>query len=88
MTLYRFAPDGTLVPEAVARRRSQRVWASGAWQRAARAQVRRQPWCAECGATRDLTADHIVALAAGGHPTAAKNLQTLCRSCNGRKGAR
>lgn len=33
----------------------------------------------------DLTVDHIVPLAAGGHLTDPANLQVLCRSCNGRK---
>lgn len=57
------------------------------WTRAARRQVRRQPWCAECGSTENLTADHIVVLAAGGDPWSAANLQTLCATCNSNKGA-
>lgn len=37
--------------------------------------------CTCCGATDDLTRDHIVPLARGGtnHPS---NLRTLCRRCN------
>jgi hypothetical protein len=43
--------------------------------------------CRNCGATEDLTIDHIVPERLGGtqDPT---NLQVLCRSCNSRKGAR
>jgi 5-methylcytosine-specific restriction endonuclease McrA len=43
------------------------------------------PFCAECGATEDLTADHVEPLANGGHPLG--ELRVLCRSCNGRRGA-
>ena len=42
------------------------------------------PWCEECGATEDLTADHIVPLARGGDPLG--KLRVLCRSCNSRRG--
>jgi 5-methylcytosine-specific restriction endonuclease McrA len=42
--------------------------------------------CAKCGATEDITADHIVPLALGGSNTI-DNIQPLCRSCNSRKGA-
>ena len=35
-----------------------------------------QPWCSWCGATEDLTADHI----RPGDPTSP--LRTLCRPCN------
>jgi hypothetical protein len=42
--------------------------------------------CLKCGATDDLTVDHIRALARGGGHNMT-NLQTLCRSCNSRKGA-
>ena len=37
-------------------------------QQRARQAIASQPWCSECGATTDLTADHITPLAAGGHP--------------------
>lgn len=40
-----------------------------------------------CGSRRFLQADHVVAESRGG-PTTLDNLQTLCRSCNARKGAR
>ena len=43
--------------------------------------------CKFCGTTEDLTLDHIVPFSKGGDSTP-DNLQTLCRSCNSRKGAR
>lgn len=43
--------------------------------------------CCTCGATEDLTIDHIVAEKLGGTLDPA-NLQVLCRKCNSRKGAR
>lgn len=41
--------------------------------------------CRTCGATHDLTIDHIVAEKFGG-TLDPENLQVLCRSCNSRKG--
>lgn len=43
--------------------------------------------CMHCGATENFTADHIWPYSKGGETTMA-NLQTLCRSCNSRKGNR
>jgi hypothetical protein len=43
--------------------------------------------CLHCGAQKNLSADHIVPESKGG-PTTFENLQTLCRPCNIRKGAR
>jgi DNA-directed RNA polymerase subunit RPC12/RpoP len=43
--------------------------------------------CVTCGAHIDLTVDHIVPESKGG-PTTLENLQTMCRSCNSKKGAR
>ena len=43
--------------------------------------------CVRCGARHDLHVDHIVPHAWGGSDDPA-NLQTLCRKCNLRKGAR
>lgn len=43
--------------------------------------------CVECGARNDLTVDHIVPVSKGGTDDRA-NLQTMCRPCNSRKGAR
>lgn len=43
--------------------------------------------CVICGGHHDLTCDHVVPESKGG-PTTFENLQTMCKSCNSRKGAR
>lgn len=43
--------------------------------------------CQQCGSSSDLTIDHIHPVALGGS-NEIENLQTLCKSCNSRKGAR
>lgn len=43
--------------------------------------------CRHCGATENLTVDHIEAEVLGGTDEL-ENLQTLCRSCNCRKGVK
>jgi len=42
--------------------------------------------CVNCGATEDLTIDHIIAITNGGTDDL-RNLQVLCRACNSSKGA-
>lgn len=60
---------------------------------------RRTPWvrdivfridhskCVNCGATEDLTLDHIISVKGGGEDKL-ENFQTLCKSCNSKKGAK
>lgn len=43
--------------------------------------------CVKCGSRRQLSVDHIVPEIHGG-PTEIGNLQTMCRPCNSKKGAR
>ena len=43
--------------------------------------------CLCCGATKDLTCDHVVPVKYGGRDSK-DNLQLLCKSCNSRKGAK
>lgn len=48
----------------------------------------RDGWrCVFCGSRKRLTLDHVYPWSLGG-PDTEDNLQTLCRSCNSRKGAR
>jgi len=48
----------------------------------------RDGWaCLHCGETESLSLDHIHPFSLGGSD-AFENLQTLCRSCNSKKGAR
>ncbi len=54
------------------------------WLRLVKAAISAQPWCSHCGATADLTGDHIHPLSHGGL-SVAENIQVLCRSCNARK---
>lgn len=61
-----------------------------AWDRLSKRARRMQPWCSDCGAVDDLTADHRPeaweAKAAGRSITLAM-VDVLCRSCNTRRGA-
>ena len=43
--------------------------------------------CVQCGATEELTIDHIFPFALGGS-NAPENLQVLCKACNFKKGNR
>lgn len=43
--------------------------------------------CQHCGRRRHLTIDHVIPESAGG-ATEFANLQTLCKSCNSKKGTR
>ena len=54
------------------------------WGRARKAHLRKQPLCVRCGTWRDLTVDHING---DWRETRSDNLQTLCRSCHGKKTA-
>jgi 5-methylcytosine-specific restriction endonuclease McrA len=49
--------------------------------------IAERPWCADCGTTKDLTVDHIVALAHGG-TNDPSNLRVLCRRHNSQRGSR
>ena len=43
--------------------------------------------CRECGAAENLTIDHVIPVVRGGGDEIG-NLQTLCRTCNSKKGVR
>jgi 5-methylcytosine-specific restriction protein A len=57
------------------------------WQQLVARAIDAQPWCSACGATEDLTGDHIHPRSKGGQATI-ENVRVLCRSCNSRKGNR
>lgn len=58
----------------------------GSWVRAAKAAIARSPVCVDCGATNDLTGDHVVPRSKGG--TERDGIVVRCRSCDARRGAR
>lgn len=63
--------------------RKQQVTPSTRWQ----VWERDDFTCQHCGTRRDLSIDHILAESRGGGVDL-DNLQTLCKSCNSRKGPR
>ena len=60
-----------------------------AWQKLRGRVLRAHPYCCDCGATDDLTVDHVIPIARA--PELAldvSNLEVRCRRCNASKGAR
>jgi len=57
-----------------------------AWRKLALEAIARQPWCSICGATDDLTGDHIDPRKRTDLTLA--DVRTLCRRCNSRRGDR
>lgn len=53
---------------------------SRTWKRISRAARAASPLCALCGATDDLTADHVR------RGSLARGVRVLCRPCNSRRG--
>lgn len=58
----------------------KRLYDNPRWKKLSRVMRQRQPWCSWCGATNDLTLDHIKA------GSLEEGVQVLCRQCNGKKG--
>ena len=52
------------------------------WRQLRKAVLQRDKLCVACGATENLTVDHIVRLADGGRLYCAKNMQVLCEPCH------
>jgi 5-methylcytosine-specific restriction endonuclease McrA len=67
---------------------SERPLHSGKWKKIRIIVLDRDGWqCAVCGRPAD-TVDHIYPRVKGGDMWALDNLQSLCKSCNSRKGGR
>ncbi|WP_051406780.1 HNH endonuclease [Nocardia sp. CNY236] len=81
-------PDHARTDDRV-RDRDHVHWNGARWKRLSRRLRQIQPWCTSCGATDELTVDHIEPVCA--RPDLAYelgNLQVLCKRCNSRKGTR
>ena len=78
-------PDGCYCSPRLRPHNRPRATAGSTSARACAA-IAAHPRCEHCGATRDLTADHITPLALDGDPLGP--LRVLCRTCNSRRGAR
>lgn len=66
------------------RRAGHAVYRSTRWAWLRRVKLGKQPLCVECGdAATDV--DHIQPITQGGAVWALDNLQSMCKSCHGRK---
>lgn len=63
-------------------RNANRQHYKGNWQKLSREARQAQPWCTYCGATTDLTLDHVTPR------STVDGLVVACRSCNARKSNR
>jgi 5-methylcytosine-specific restriction protein A len=63
----------------------RKPYADKAWRKLS-AEVRSErPWCEMCGASDNLTVDHILPLSKGGELIVPRNeLRVLCRRCHGK----
>lgn len=61
-------------------RNARRTHYKREWRKLSQQARRAQPWCSACGATADLTADHVRARSLD------EGVEVLCRSCNTKKG--
>lgn len=62
----------------------------GAWDRLSARARRLQPFCLDCGSTRDLQADHLPSAwhrAERGLPLRLSDVEVLCAGCNVRRGS-
>lgn len=60
------------------------------WRKLSLKARRLQPWCTDCGATTDLTTDHLpIAWERhdAGKPIRLTDVEVVCRPCNSRRGA-
>jgi 5-methylcytosine-specific restriction endonuclease McrA len=57
------------------------------WRQIVTQAIARQPWCSDCGNTRNLEGDHEIPRSTGGLDVPG-NCVVRCRPCNARKGNR
>lgn len=60
-----------------------------AWETLSKRARKAQPWCSDCGSTKDLTCDHSPeawASVAAKRSIRLKDVDVLCRGCNARRG--
>ncbi|MBN7452622.1 HNH endonuclease [Mycobacteroides abscessus] len=58
------------------------------WRKLSQRARKLQPWCLDCGAVDDLTADHIIPKSVAPELVhVAANVAVRCRPCNSRRGA-
>src|SRR2546430_13845133 len=86
MPKYRVDRTGAIVPYDAPSPRSPRRGSTRQWRRVRAAVIAASPVCAICGATENLTADHITPIADGGAMYDVTNLRVLCATCNARGG--
>lgn len=73
-----------------ARRPSREAGYDHAWDKLSRRARAIQPWCSDCGATEQLTADHLPeawARKAAGKVIRLRDVDVLCSPCNSRRGS-
>lgn len=70
-------------PFAKASRRNETLYQSSRWKTLRKQHLEKYNYCVMCGATTDLTVDHIIAPRGNSEFFFnAQNLQTLCKSCH------
>ena len=61
---------------------SGRFYSTANWQKIAKAQLQREPWCQGCDSAPATVVDHIEPITKGGAKRERTNLQSLCRACH------
>lgn len=95
LACHRPTTNGTRCPTCSTRYETARVAQRGTraqrgygyrWVKARNAAVKASPICEDCGATEDLTGEHIIPRKEGGGVQ--EIIPVLCRRCNSRRGGK